>query len=591
LKARYTKRLEYILDRQARIVLGLQVISDAVDPIWRQPLRAKRSGQAIPQGTSIIDVFDKAEGQLLILGAPGAGKTTLLLELAQALLHRAQTDPNAQIPVVINLSTWGTKAEVLDLWLPNALNAAVGVVKPFARKLIEGRHLLLLLDGLDEVAESKRAACITAINTYCDKYGPLHIAVCSRAAEYEAINARLELNDAITIAPLSKQQVLAVLERTEPSTAGLQTALEQDIYLRELLTVPLMINVAILAYAGQSVQAVASTSRAQHQQQLFSAYVVQMFAQRGTGAYTPKQTRRWLRWLASNMYQDSVTDFLLEYMPPTWLTNRWLYQALIGLIVGLGIGLSIGLVFGVVWWLVWGMVGALVMGLIGGLIGGLIVASSETVAPRQMLAISWDGVGLLLGVGILFALIGVPVGGLIGALVGRLVWGLVAGLIGGLAAGLIGGLVVGLGGGFEEKPRDFSVQQTNYSNQGIHQSLCNGLVSGLIGMLVGGLISGFSIWLFGGMDMGLRVGTIIGVGIGLLGGLLGGWIAALQHYTLRLVFWRQGKMPLNYVRFLNYAADLLLLERDGGIYRFRHPLLQDYFANLDQGEDNRGSRE
>jgi hypothetical protein len=34
------------------------------------------------------------------------------------------------------------------------------------------------------------------------------------------------------------------------------------------------------------------------------------------------------------------------------------------------------------------------------------------------------------------------------------------------------------------------------------------------------------------------------------------------------------------VRFLDTARDLLVLQRDGGIYRFRHILLRDYFASL-----------
>jgi len=39
-----------------------------------------------------MQVYDEADGELLILGEPGAGKTTLLLELARDLLDRAQLD-------------------------------------------------------------------------------------------------------------------------------------------------------------------------------------------------------------------------------------------------------------------------------------------------------------------------------------------------------------------------------------------------------------------------------------------------------------------------------------------------------------------
>jgi len=41
------------------------------------------------------------------------------------------------------------------------------------------------------------------------------------------------------------------------------------------------------------------------------------------------------------------------------------------------------------------------------------------------------------------------------------------------------------------------------------------------------------------------------------------------------------------VSFLDTARDLLFLQRDGGIYRFRHILLRDYFATLDAAEIRR----
>jgi hypothetical protein len=38
--------------------------------------------------------------------------------------------------------------------------------------------------------------------------------------------------------------------------------------------------------------------------------------------------------------------------------------------------------------------------------------------------------------------------------------------------------------------------------------------------------------------------------------------------------------PFRYLPFLEYATTLLFLERNGGAYRFRHDLLQEYFAAL-----------
>jgi eukaryotic-like serine/threonine-protein kinase len=43
-------------------------------------------------------------------------------------------------------------------------------------------------------------------------------------------------------------------------------------------------------------------------------------------------------------------------------------------------------------------------------------------------------------------------------------------------------------------------------------------------------------------------------------------------------------VPPHLVRFLDYAADHVLLQRVGGGYRFVHILLRDYFADLSQQE-------
>src|SRR5215831_17692787 len=76
----------------------------------------------LPAGTRISQVYDAAEGELLILGAPGSGKTTLLLELARDLLSRAEQDEHHPLPVVFNLSSWATKHLPLTEWLVEELN-------------------------------------------------------------------------------------------------------------------------------------------------------------------------------------------------------------------------------------------------------------------------------------------------------------------------------------------------------------------------------------------------------------------------------------------------------------------------------------
>jgi hypothetical protein len=116
--------------------------------------------------------FDNADGLLLVVGAVGAGKSRLLAELGLQLLSRAKRDPALPVPVVVNLATWaGHRRSLLD-WLAYQLRDDYVVTLRLGRGWIAHRQILPLLDGLDEVPESHRASCITAINMFLAQHGP-----------------------------------------------------------------------------------------------------------------------------------------------------------------------------------------------------------------------------------------------------------------------------------------------------------------------------------------------------------------------------------------------------------------------------------
>lgn len=53
----------------------------------------------------------------------------------------------------------------------------------------------------------------------------------------------------------------------------------------------------------------------------------------------------------------------------------------------------------------------------------------------------------------------------------------------------------------------------------------------------------------------------------------------LQHFYLRWILYKKGLLPWRLVDFLNEATEHHILESDGGSWRFRHRILQDYFAD------------
>ena len=71
-------------------------------------------------------------------------------------------------------------------------------------------------------------------------------------------------------------------------------------------------------------------------------------------------------------------------------------------------------------------------------------------------------------------------------------------------------------------------------------------------------------------DFGLFVGLVVGLGAG--------GLACFKHLYLRLLLVRSGSIPWNYVRFLDYAAERILLRKVGGGYIFIHRMLMEHFA-------------
>ena len=552
--------LEKSLYQVARMDLGLEERPDAIE----SPLRlvVQESGQParpLPPRTRLVEVFDKHASALLVLGAPGSGKTTLLLELARDLLDRAEKDEIHAIPVVFNLSSWAARRPPLADWLVEELNRSYDVPRKTAQDWVARDELLLLLDGLDEVAEEHRSACVAAINGFRTEHGLVPLAVASRVADYETLDRQLHLSGAAVIQPITRALVEEYFRLAKGRLGALQEALDHDPLLWELLDNPLMVSIAMLAYHGADGKAVPATGTlADRRTRLFAKYVDAMFQRRiRQSRYTREQTVRWLAWLAYSMVRLRLTSFQLEGLGRDWLATR--SQRVL---LRLGVGVVSGLVFG----LVVGLGGGLVFGLGAGLVFGRIKH-----APTDTLRWRWptkrqvaENSVISLVVGLIFGLVGGLVLGLVDGLRVGLVGGLVVWLLGGLGGGLVSYLDVGLVSG------EITVRGT--PNMGNRRSVRNSIVAALVFGLFGGLVFGLA--------RGLGFGLGVGLGGGLFGGLSKGGAYCVKHWIVRLLLWRYGYTPRCYVDFLDYAAERIFLRKVGGGYIFVHRMLMEYFASL-----------
>ncbi|MEO0868084.1 MAG: NACHT domain-containing protein, partial [Cyanobacteria bacterium J06642_11] len=218
--------LERSLHGQVLLTLGLEERPDAIAPPWQVTYASPgQAPQPLPPGTQASHVFDAiGEGRtLVILGEPGAGKTTTLLNLARTLLQRVEQ--HRRLPVIFNLSSWLNQP--IEQWLVQELNSKYQVPKAIGQRWVTEQQLLLLLDGLDEVALERRAACVTALNQFHQDYGP-EMVVCSRIHDYEALPEKLSFQAALFLRPLTDAQILAYLNRPDHGLTGLKSLLEKD---------------------------------------------------------------------------------------------------------------------------------------------------------------------------------------------------------------------------------------------------------------------------------------------------------------------------------------------------------------------------
>jgi serine/threonine protein kinase len=324
LRRSYTDLMSQSLQGVAWLELGLAEKPDAVQNMANLVLHVERRPvHHLPPGTSILQAYDEAEHELLILGEPGAGKSTLLLDLAQRLVLRAEQDETHPWPVILPLSSWAVKRGSLEDWIAEQLAQIYNVPHKLCVQWVQEGAILPLLDGFDEMEETVRPACIVAINSYHRDH-MAKLVVCSRTTEYGAAASRrrLALQGAVVVQPLTNEDVDAYLARAGQPLAALRDALRKNGALHDLATTPLMLNILILTYQSGSAHDLPKEEAALLQQ-IWGDYVERMVARKGNSKRYPlERTRAWLSYLARQMRTHNQTVFYLENLQPDWLSAQ-----------------------------------------------------------------------------------------------------------------------------------------------------------------------------------------------------------------------------------------------------------------------------
>ena len=540
LKSRYSKRLnQKLANRQPinirRVASSIGTTSETSDaflPITTELIQSE-----------ILKIFQASNYRMLVVGEPGTGKTCLLLQLVLMLLETERF----RIPVVLNLATWDDIYVSLEDWLVEILPNELGVNKSFARNMVKHTELILLLDGFDEIREENRLSCLNSIGKYGEDRRHRFV-ISSRIEEYTAVNKDADVHIQIKLDPLTFDQINSELESAslsnQPEAKKLLVALKKNNRFREVVKKPFYFNILQLWFAqGRRLSEFDFSSKTieEMQTEVLKRFVEEQLASQSKHNFNVGSTQKWLSFLAYGMSQKNLVVFELGDLQYDW----WDWTK---------------------WEKFWGRIlCGLVESLVFGLVFGLVI----------ILEISWFH--------------SIP-----------------QGLIAGLFFYLTVGLFIGLN---EDNPNIKTKDQVNLSPKKILKYYAKNLFINIFFILVFGLAAGIA----QSIVLGTEVGIVAGLAAGLVFCISFGLFKNLKdtldyesstfiqiihpyqrflasakslhfsiilHTHLRFLFYKHNLFPLKLVKFLNQMSKLHLLESDGATWRFRHRLIQEYFANL-----------
>lgn len=604
LKSRYAHRLSQKLAGRQPVNLRILPSVSGISDESAENLMTLAEGDV--RG-AIGDIFSRANGRLMLVGLPGSGKTTIVLQLALHLLERQ----DGSFPVVLNLATWRSDFQTFEEWLRKILPAELGASTGLAEQIRKSLPIILLLDGLDEVPEADRDSLITVIGEY-GVDATRQFLISSRTAEY-AIVKDAPVNAQVEVAPLTIEQVMMSLSASahiQPESKRLLNALKSDPLLRSAVENPFYLNTAQLLFAsGKNLSDLgfAATDVTGRQKELVERFVEGALNVKTGNPYPPGKARHWLSFLASRMTERNMVVFELRDLQYTWWKwPKWQMKLAkfvsgfvdglflghllgliifviisIGIIIGLALGLRLNPEHGVTYWIFLGVSSGILAWIFLGLINGLYHGLSNIVAvDLNELVSTQKSIYAKLGISILDTLISIGAIFNFGILFSKVLYPIFKGTF-----------------------------------QPVPQIITREILEGSLILVViknwKNLIATIIFWGIFGLTLYLLTGQSIGVAVGLCLGIINAiyfiltnfmearysdifqittphqrfissakklYFSILQYWVLCYQLRRLGLLPSKLVTFLNEMASRHLLETDGATWRFRHRILQDYFA-------------
>ena len=390
LKDRYTKR--YLSKLNKRYEVSLEISKDweskDVEEFVGEYEGSGEIGQAFE---SIKNKFNK-KGRLLIVGEPGVGKTVLLLRFAVDLFSELNLQEKQEFPIIFNLAGWSKDYKDFDDWLVSVLVSREGLSETFSRELLNEERIILLLDGLDELARNElektkyeiQTKCLESIADYLE--GGKKAVICCRGVELLKIHEKngkeilsvpkvkvLNFSRADVVISLEKASVhtqignhrpaekildLLINENSRQSLKTYLIEIDPDAQLKrkpltenfirsslnkkyeeflQVLQTPFYFTIALEIFDDEELDAEAIPRRKVE----IEKFLIQKFVEKKLKKKPPKprkfknlfKNQRWLKWLAKYLTVKGKVNFELADLQPDDLRWSGIFKLFYGLII------------------------------------------------------------------------------------------------------------------------------------------------------------------------------------------------------------------------------------------------------------------
>ena len=259
-----------------------------------------------------VSTILETHGRLLLIGDAGSGKTVILLIAARFILEDKEA---TQLPLILNLATWRS-SYTFEEWYERNVAESFNLSHLFAKTLIQKRAILPFFDGYDEILETERTDLLQKMRTYFGSDKANRFIISSRKLAYQDATDDAPVYAEYEVKPLTIEQIrTALTDNTQKF--GSENALLNEInthpHLQEAVLNPFYLNTASFLFdkgIKMDFKAV-DTEGAQLE-------IVETFVESQVPNVVEK---KYLGFLARKMNDNNLVLFELLKIQPSWLVG------------------------------------------------------------------------------------------------------------------------------------------------------------------------------------------------------------------------------------------------------------------------------